>query len=492
MLAHDSASAIEPGASDGKYVNPATMRMMTTRKPTKLTLWVGMVPAVTGLRFCCATLPATPSMATIGTNRPRNMQTASAMLRNGWSAESPAKAEPLLFDADVNAYSISDRPCGPPVDNAARETGSTSASPVPSRTRVGVISIASAASVISRRPIVLPSSSGVRPTIRPAMNTVRTTMTSIEYRPVPTPPGDTSPSIMLSIAMPPDSGCSDSCMEFTAPVDVPVVAEAKIADHAGPKRCSLPSMLPPAASSQTISDMAPKARKPIAPAIAAPCRRSLTISPYVYGSEKGMASSRTIWKRLVSPLGFSNGWEELALKKPPPFVPSSLIASWDATGPPWMTCCPPASVVTVSGSWRFWITPATTKRMAATAAMGRSSRRMPLVRSTQKLPIRSVCSRARPRATAMATARPTPADTKFCTVRPAACTRYPVPASPAYDCQFVFVTNDTAVLKAVSGCIDRPSDQGRYPWTRMSSQSTRTDTTEKASTEIAYTDQRCS
>ena len=29
------------------------------------------------------------------------MQNARVRLRNGWSAVSPAKAEPLLFDADV-------------------------------------------------------------------------------------------------------------------------------------------------------------------------------------------------------------------------------------------------------------------------------------------------------------------------------------------------------------------------------------------------------
>ena len=36
----------------------------------------------------------------------------------------------------------------------------------------------------------------------------------------------------------------------------------------------------------------------------------------------------------MNPLGFSNGWAELALRKPPPLVPSSLMASWLATGPP--------------------------------------------------------------------------------------------------------------------------------------------------------------
>ena len=46
----------------------------------------------------------------------------------------------------------------------------------------------------------------------------------------------------------------------------------------------------------------------------------------------------------MSALGFSNGIEALTLKKPPPFVPSSLMISWEATGPSASVCSPPASV----------------------------------------------------------------------------------------------------------------------------------------------------
>ena len=35
----------------------------------------------------------------------------------------------------------------------------------------------------------------------------------------------------------------------------------------------------------------------------------------------------------VKAFGFSNGCAEFALTIPPPLVPSSLIASWLATGP---------------------------------------------------------------------------------------------------------------------------------------------------------------
>ena len=43
--------------------------------------------------------------------------------------------------------------------------------------------------------------------------------------------------------------------------------------------------------------------------------------------------------------GFSNGCAALALKKPPPLVPSCLIASCVATGPSAMVCLAPSSVV---------------------------------------------------------------------------------------------------------------------------------------------------
>ena len=54
----------------------------------------------------------------------------------------------------------------------------------------------------------------------------------------------------------------------------------------------------------------------------------------------------SISTKLVSGVGFSNGWALLALKKPPPLVPSSLIASCEATGPSASICLAPSSVVT--------------------------------------------------------------------------------------------------------------------------------------------------
>ena len=57
-------------------------------------------------------------------------------------------------------------------------------------------------------------------------------------------------------------------------------------------------------------------------------------------SATGMRRMATISSRLVSGVGFSKGWAEFALKKPPPLVPSCLIASWEATGPIAMSCSP--------------------------------------------------------------------------------------------------------------------------------------------------------
>ena len=50
-------------------------------------------------------------------------------------------------------------------------------------------------------------------------------------------------------------------------------------------------------------------------------------------SAAGMISTVSISKKFVNAVGFSNGCAELVLKKPPPLVPSSLIASCEATGP---------------------------------------------------------------------------------------------------------------------------------------------------------------
>ena len=55
--------------------------------------------------------------------------------------------------------------------------------------------------------------------------------------------------------------------------------------------------------------------------------------PYVAVRPAGMTRIASISTKLESHVGFSKGIAELTLKKPPPLVPSILIASWPATGP---------------------------------------------------------------------------------------------------------------------------------------------------------------
>ena len=69
---------------------------------------------------------------------------------------------------------------------------------------IGMTKTPRAASFTSLAWIFFPRYSGVRPTINPPMNTAITANSSIPYRPLPTPPGLTSPSIIpVSIANPP-------------------------------------------------------------------------------------------------------------------------------------------------------------------------------------------------------------------------------------------------------------------------------------------------
>ena len=46
-----------------------------------------------------------------------------------------------------------------------------------------------------------------------------------------------------------------------------------------------------------------------------------------------MRKIESIWTKFERGVGFSYGWAALALKKPPPLVPSILMATWEAAGP---------------------------------------------------------------------------------------------------------------------------------------------------------------
>ena len=76
----------------------------------------------------------------------------------------------------------------------------------------------------------------------------------------------------------------------------------------------------------------------------------------------------SISTRFDQAVGFSNGCAEFTLKKPPPFVPSCLIAICEAAGPSPKSCFAPSSVVTSLYEWKFWMTPCETRKIATMSA----------------------------------------------------------------------------------------------------------------------------
>ena len=95
----------------------------------------------------------------------------------------------------------------------------------------------------------------------------------------------------------------------------------------------------------------------------------------------------SISTKFVSPLGFSNGIAELTLKKPPPFVPSSLMTSCEPTGPSASVCSPPVTVRERRVRARaICSVPCETRSRPTTMEIGSRMYSRERVRSTQKLP----------------------------------------------------------------------------------------------------------
>ena len=127
----------------------------------------------------------------------------------------------------------------------ATAAGQRTAAAVPIRTATTGTRTATDAIFISKDSIFLPRYSGVRPTIRPATNTVTMAKMIMPYRPDPTPPKMTSPNCINHIGTRPPSGVKESCIALTDPLEAAQVAVAQLAEPVMPKRTSLPSMLPP-------------------------------------------------------------------------------------------------------------------------------------------------------------------------------------------------------------------------------------------------------
>ena len=156
--------------------------------------------------------------------------------------------------------------------------------------------------------------------------------------------------------------------------------------------------------------------------IAMPCRTSPTILPNARGRLNGITSIRKTSKRLVHGVGFSNGCAAFALKNPPPLVPSSLIASCEATGPPGTVAVPPVIVDTSWNPARFWMTPPAIRIDRGDDRERQQHPQRAAGEVDPEVADRAAVAAAKPRTSATATAMPTAADTKFCTASPTSCT----------------------------------------------------------------------
>ena len=122
----------------------------------------------------------------------------------------------------------------------------------------------------------------------------------------------------------------------------------------------------------------------------------------------GMMMIETTSRRLLHGLGFSNGWAEFGPKKPPPLVPSCLIATRAATGPTAIDLCSPrSSVVAWTACSKVIGTPVATSSERQHGRQGKQHQRD--APDQVEVEIAQVRSPRRPRITASITPGRTPA-----------------------------------------------------------------------------------
>ena len=80
---------------------------------------------------------------------------------------------------------------------------------------------------------------------------------------------------------------------------------------------------------------------------------SRIIRPNMTRTAIGSRTMQTHSTKFVHEVGFSNGWAEFGPKKPPPLVPSCLIATTAATGPRAIPCVlgVPSSFDPIAPAW---------------------------------------------------------------------------------------------------------------------------------------------
>ena len=107
---------IGPKDNAGKNVRTPTMNITPTSRIANRVSSVENVPLDGGVVFFVAMLPAIIMTGIITPNLPISIAKLRNRLKYNVLAFNPAKALPLFSDADVKAYNISLKPCGPLLD----------------------------------------------------------------------------------------------------------------------------------------------------------------------------------------------------------------------------------------------------------------------------------------------------------------------------------------------------------------------------------------
>src|SRR5437899_4180117 len=102
-----------PRLSAGKKVSAPTIKMTDTSSTLKSGPVIGKVPRDSGTVFLEARFPAIARMGITAKKRPASMTTPMLALYQSVLALMPANADPLFPAAEVYAYRICEKPCGP-------------------------------------------------------------------------------------------------------------------------------------------------------------------------------------------------------------------------------------------------------------------------------------------------------------------------------------------------------------------------------------------
>src|SRR6185312_12965810 len=112
-------SAIGPNERAGKKDSAATMRITDRTIIPKVPVSVFRVPALSGMYFFLARIPAIATGPMMGKKRDKSITVPHAIFQKGVLSPSPSNPDPLLAEEEVNSYNISEKPWLPGLFNQA-------------------------------------------------------------------------------------------------------------------------------------------------------------------------------------------------------------------------------------------------------------------------------------------------------------------------------------------------------------------------------------